>query len=114
MILFTLPHHSTPHTPDNAWLPVPESVANTLEGYAHLEQSLTDRQINTCDDFPKPPPQPRNVPPRIAPKKKEKHNDQKQARHHSHIHAKIDFHTRMHHIPSCNAANHHIYSQIPL
>ena len=55
MILFTLPHHSTPHTPDNAWLPVPESVANTLEGYAHLEQSLTDRQINTCDDFPKPP-----------------------------------------------------------
>ena len=77
MILFTLPHHSTPHTPDNAWLPVPESVANTLEGYAHLEQSLTVRQINTCDDFPKPPPQPRNVPPRIAPKKKEKHNDQK-------------------------------------
>jgi hypothetical protein len=33
-------------------------------------------------------------------------------RYHSHIHAKIDFHTRMHHIPSCNAANHHIYSQI--
>ena len=36
MILFTLPHHSTPHTPDNAWLPVPESVTNTLEGYAIL------------------------------------------------------------------------------